>query len=306
MARSPIRTPSDVTRDPRPRRSRTVKEVRHRGSIVSRPQSTVDAPNMDELRRMRADFYSGSPRQRRRSITEEIVREEPRRIDRVSRVSMDIDVKRPRITVRETNSSDRRQRREKPREADGGSRVYGYRNEEREEELPQHRQSRRQTVSSSVASHQADRPRERYAPRREPSRREPQRRRSDDRDSEVVVVRTEKRFAPPASRAQHRDPLQRYSKHKTWGPYVSRLTRVFRSSSMRKPSAASTVPPPLTRSQTTARRTRLLTHGTPPTSSACEKLERSPTNRRKSENGSVFFGSIFGPPKPLKPERQYV
>ena len=209
MARSPTRAPFEVTRDPRPRRSRTVKEVRRREPTTLHAQSTFDGPSMDELRSMRSDFYSRPPQQRRRSVTDRSVREEPRRTERTSRVSVDKETKRPNISVRETDFSGRRERWEKQREADdGGSRVYVYTNKEQDEPL-RRRPSHRPAAASSVASHQADRPRERYAPRREPSWTRPQRKRSDDRDAEVVVVRTERRSAPPVSSVQNRDPLQR-------------------------------------------------------------------------------------------------
>lgn len=209
MARSPIRAPSEVTRDRQPRRSRTVKEVRHREPTTLHAQSAFDGPSMDELRSMRADFYSEPPQQRRRSVTDKAVREESRRTERTSRVSVDKETKRPKIGVRATDSSGRRERREKQREADdGGSRVYVYTNKEQDEPL-QRRPSHRPAAASSVASHRADRLRERYAPRREPSWTRPQRRRLDDHDAEVVVVRTERRSAPPISSVHNRDPLQR-------------------------------------------------------------------------------------------------
>ena len=76
---------------------------------------------------------------------------------------------------------------------------------------------------------------------------------------------------------------------------------------MRQAPSAPAVRPSLKRSQTTNRSVRPLPQpSVRATPSVRERMERTPSSRKKNENPSSFFSSIFGQPKALEREKQWV
>ena len=58
---------------------------------------------------------------------------------------------------------------------------------------------------------------------------------------------------------------------------------------------------PLTRSQTTTRKSRRSSFSLPILPVIEENMEKKASSAKKNQRSPAFFGSIFGPPKPTEP-----
>ena len=137
---------------------------RHHGSssqrarIISDDQisdrcNSVARPSVNELRRVRAEFYSRSPEDRRREAHREMEYLASRR--RTSRVKQP-SVRAPEVIIREDrrrHESERRHHRRKPREEGGGDvYVYRYLDEDKGSKAADRPQHRRRSSLAEIPS----------------------------------------------------------------------------------------------------------------------------------------------------------
>lgn len=131
-----------------PRSRRSVSDVRASDQAIS-----VEGPDVDDLRRVRAEFYDRSPGDRERYAQKDMeVHASRRKSTRTTSAIRGVDV----VTIREErrkHDTERRHHRKKPRDEHGSDDVYVYRNsdEKRGGKAPErHHQTRRRSTVSIV------------------------------------------------------------------------------------------------------------------------------------------------------------
>ena len=128
-------TSTSDNRRRRPHRSDSQRTSSRPVDTISDQYELADQPDVTELRRARAEFYSKSPEDRQREAQREAPRQAQREMDhqasrRRSSKGKQPAVRLPEVIVREEqrrHDSERRHRRRKPREEAGGGDVYVYR-----------------------------------------------------------------------------------------------------------------------------------------------------------------------------------
>lgn len=187
-------------------RTRTISDDQ-----ISGRYSSVDRPSAHELRRVRAEYYSKSPEDRRREPHREMEYHASRR--RTSRGKQP-SARAPEVIIRDErrrHESERRHHRRKTREEGGGD-VYVYRKFDEDQgskaaERPQHR--RRSSVTVVTSRDEPERVRVSSASL---SRRNTGRKASHYREEANVLSRTERRLSSEAAikNIHTRSALSRY------------------------------------------------------------------------------------------------
>lgn len=178
-------------------RRRTHRSISQRARMISDDRnsdrySSVDRPSADELRRVRAEFYSRSPEDRRREAHREMEYHASRR--RTSRVKQS-SIRAPEVIVREErrrHESGRRQHRRRPREEDSGEvYVYRYMDDDQGSKAVDKPQRRRRSASTVLASR--DEPERVRVSSASLSRKNTARKASHHREEATALPRTERR-----------------------------------------------------------------------------------------------------------------
>ena len=179
----------------------------------------IATPNVDELRRMRADYFNQSLEDRQRKARKSMAQQSSQGREPRIKISPGTGSK---ITVREVRTKHRperppehRHRRRKPIEAeDDGSTVYVYRKiddkSSNADRARSHRprDSRNNSLPSSADEAETDLDLGRLE-RKELSRRDSRRKRSHHREDETIVVRTEQRPRPDEVKSHAWPPIKR-------------------------------------------------------------------------------------------------
>lgn len=273
-------------------------------SIVSSQHMPSNNPDVDELRRVRAEFYKKSPQARQRETQREM---DPYPSQTRHSKSRRPSIKIPEITTREVrrdHESRHRSRKEKSKEEPEDNAGYVYRQvyeNPRDGDYEKPVPRRRASAPRATSRYEAERVRA-----QEPSlpRRHTERRASSRREAGVEPNKPQRRMTheaatshPFISRYQVTDPAFELEWHM--------LMTVFRSASMRDRSATLDSQPPLARSQSTTQKARQSLQSNLALPIILDKMERKGSVARRIERPSILE-SIFGGPKAqeAKPERQ--
>ncbi|KAL9593725.1 MAG: hypothetical protein Q9179_005726 [Wetmoreana sp. 5 TL-2023] len=255
-----------------------------KGDTYSSEEETVDAsrPDVEELRRIRAEFYTISPEERRtRNQKGMAERAPPRRgssawkaPDRVSEVAVQ--------EVRKVEYHHRRRRTRGEEKDSEREHVYVHRSKPAVSESPPLRRSKTTATAATSRPKEVRRGSEGLA--RSHSGRQKL------RPGENVV--SVKRVVHTNLHQDPRDPEK----------YTHRRQSMNRSASTRERTSGNHPTPALIRSQTTTRKVRPAPPVIPPSR---EKIEPTPSATRSAPRPSSFFGSILGIPRaPPAPEKQ--
>ncbi|KAL8756064.1 MAG: hypothetical protein Q9199_003199 [Rusavskia elegans] len=277
--------------DPRPdllrphrRRSRRFPNGR-RLSLSSEEDIDQRKPNAEDLRRMRAEYYTTTPSDRHASSQKNMVdRYTPRRTSSAripsSRAS---DFTAQGVRPDRSSGHPHRRRRTRAEEHDSEPEpVYVYHTKSTVPEPPRLRRSK------TTATASASRPKEVRRTSDALARSHTERRKSRHREDETTV----KRIIRPEYQPEPESPYKSYRSRPS----------VTRSASTRDTASVTPSRPSLLRSQTTTRKAR------PPPSIAPHSPsidEPTPSVAGRSRRSSGFFGSILGIPKdPHAPEKR--
>jgi hypothetical protein len=273
-------------------------------STASSKQMPSNNPNVDELRRVRADFYEKSLQDRHGETHREMdPYASPTRHSKSRRPSSKI----PEITAREVrrdHESRHRSRKEKYKEESEENAGYVYRQvyeipRDGDDEKPAPR--RRASAPRATSRYEAERVRA-----QEPSlsRRHTERRASSRKEAGVESSRSQRRTKHEA--ATSRPLISRYQMIDLVLELESHFLMTFsRSASMRDRSATLGSRPPLARSQSTTVKARQSFQPNLALPIISDKMERKVSGARRNERPSIL-GTIFGVPKvqEAKPEKQ--
>ncbi|KAL8934261.1 MAG: hypothetical protein Q9216_005990 [Gyalolechia sp. 2 TL-2023] len=244
-------------------------------------------PDVWELRRRRADYYTITPEDRRvKSQTAMAERMAPGRASSVRIPS----TKKPEIIVREVREHHpaehrHRRRRTKPDADRDAEPVYVYRSRPSDHSPPPLQRSKTARTTHAAPAKEVRRSSEGVV------RSRTERRPSHHQEGEAIIRRV-------VSVNRHPEPVHRPRSRHNQVP-------ITRSSSVRESASALPVSPSLHRSQTTARKVRPPPQAPPPPVAPREYPEPTPSVARGSQKSSGFLGSILGIPKvPPPPEKQ--
>lgn len=261
---------------------------------------TVEGPDVDDLRRVRAEFYDRSPSDRERYAQKDMdVHTSRRRSTRTTSAIRGVDV----VAIREErrkHDSERRYHKKRLREEHGSDDVYVYRtlDENRGGKTPErHHQTRRRSTVSMIPDR--NEVQKIQITSTGPSRRNTDRKTSHPRDPSRLSNSARRANSEVTSRVIHsKPPVSRYFSLCKTGVQPDPDILQSRTASMRMPSSERTPRPGSQAIAGRARRSSL--------SAVEEKLERKASTSKKNERTPSIFGAIFGVPKlpdPI-PEKQ--
>ncbi|KAL8912300.1 MAG: hypothetical protein Q9171_002672 [Xanthocarpia ochracea] len=244
-------------------------------------------PNAEDLRRMRAEYYTATPDDRQKRFQKTMTENSTPRRTSSARIPSNKTAEVTTQGVRAVRSSDHRHRRRRTRAEEQDSElepVYVYHTKSNAPEPPRLRRSRTTTTAT------ASRPKELRLSSNGLARSHTERRKSRHKEDVITVKRI--------VRAEHQpEPESVYKSYRS-RPSISR------SALNRDAASVNPTRPSLLRSQTTTRKVRPPVSTTPFPPSTGDKHGPTPSVASRTQKSSGFFGSILGiakdPPAPEK------
>ncbi|KAL8922653.1 MAG: hypothetical protein Q9172_003468 [Xanthocarpia lactea] len=245
-------------------------------------------PNAEDLRRMRAEYFTATPDDRHKRFQKTMTEHSTPRRTSSARIPSNKTAEVTTQRVRAVRSSDHRHRRRRTRAEEQDSElepVYVYHTKSDAPEPPRLRRSRTTTTAT------ASRPKELRLSSDGLARSHTERRKSRHKEDVITVKRI--------VRAEHQpEPESVYKSYRS-RPSISR------SASTRDTASVNPTRPSLLRSQTTTRKVRPPLSTTPFPPSTGDKHGPTPSVASRTQKSSGFFGSILGIAKdPPAPEKQ--